>query len=120
MGTKRIAYFLNIQTTTAPWFQILKYAFYFFSVLFSLALLYVYPLMKRTGGKPIRLIVTGLLLTIGHPIMSLGIIGSLLVLVIIYSIWPGMLLFFGLSSIAWLMTKALANIIEKNQDQQAI
>lgn len=113
-------YFLSMQTLTAPWFQVLKYAFYFFSLIFILALLYVYPLVKWTGEQHIRLIVTGLLLTVGHPMISLGITGSLLVLLVVYSIWPGMLLFFALSSIAWLMTKALANIIEKNQDQQAI
>lgn len=111
-------YFLSTQTLTAPWFQILKYAFYFFSVLFIIALLYVYPLMKWTGEKHIRLIITGFLLTVGHPVTSVGLFFSLLVLLIVYSIWPGMFLFFALSSIAWLMTKALAHIIEKKQNQQ--
>ena len=106
-------YYLNQVALTTSWFQIIKYAFYTFTFLLILAILYAYPLMKQTGEAHIRVLVMGLLMAVGHPLISLGVIGSLIVLVLIFLMWPGMLFFFGLSAITWLMTKTVANIMKK-------
>lgn len=106
-------YYLNQVTLNAAWFQIVKYAFYTFTFLLTIAILYAYPLTKQTGEDHIRVFVLGLLMAVGHPLITLGVIGSLIVLLIIFALWPGMLFFFGLTAMAWLMTKVVAHIMEK-------
>lgn len=104
----------------SAWFQIFKYAFYTFVFLLVLSVLYVYPLMKQMGETPIRLFVVALLMAIGHPLTTLGVIVTLVALIVIYSIWPSMLFFFGMSSVAWIMTKAILSIHEKRKEKQPI
>jgi len=113
-------YYLSNQTSQFMWFQLFKYAFYTFTFLLSLTVLYTYPLMKQTGEEHLRMFVVGLFMIVGHPLITLGVIGSLLVLVIIFLMWPGMLFFFGVSSVAFIMTKAVSKIIEQNQEEQTV
>lgn len=113
-------YFLNQLSITSMWFQVLKYAFYTFSALIFLSILYVYPLMKQTGENHIRVFVMGVFLAIGNPLTTLGIIAALLILGFIFLLWPGMLFFFGVSGIAYVMTKAVSHVVQKNQEKQTI
>jgi uncharacterized membrane protein YesL len=112
------SYFLNHLTITSGWFQVLKYGFYTFFLLIILSILYAYPLMKNTGENHIRIFVMALFVAIGHPLTTLGVIGSLLIMLFIFLLWPGMVFFFGISGTAYIMTKAVSHILSKSQEEQ--
>lgn len=112
--------FLNSLNISSVWFQILKYAFYTFTAILVLSVSYAYPLAKVTGETHIRLLLIGLFMAIGHPLITFGLIAGLIVLIILFSIWPGMLFFFAVSGGAWLMTKAVLTCIKKDQEKQTI
>lgn len=71
--------------------------------------------MKRTGKYHVRMIIFGLMLAIKNPLVTLGVIASVIGLTIIYMIWPSMLFFFALTGIAWIMTKAVSYIFAKEK-----
>lgn len=112
--------FLNSLNLSSVWYQIFKYAFYTFTGMLVLSIFYAYPLIKKTGDTHIRLLLVGLFMAIRYPLVTLGLISSLIILIILFSIWPGMLFFFAVSGGAWLMTKAVSTCIKKDQEKQII
>lgn len=113
------SYFLNQLPITSAWFQILKYAFYTFCFLLVLGVLYAYPLMKRVEETSIRLFVMSLVVAVGHPLTTGVTIVCLGVLSGIFLLWPAMLFFFLVSGVAYIMTKAVSVIHQKNQEKNA-
>lgn len=111
-------YVLNQLAISSVWFQILKYAFYTFSLLIVLSILYAYPLVKQLGENPIRVFLMGFFVAVGNPLTTLGVIGSFFLLGVICLLWPGMLFFFVASGTSYIMTKAVSYITSKSQEKQ--
>lgn len=107
--------FLSMQTIPDAWFQLFKYALYTLSILFLLGALFSYPLSKRIQTTPLRTFLSGLMLAIGHPIISLGLLLSLIIILFILLRWPALLFFFSVSGIAWLSTKAVTQATKKQK-----
>lgn len=112
-------YILKQITMDEAWFHILKYAFYTFSLLITVALFYAYPLSKRSNKKSVRVFVSGFLTVIGNPLLTGGVVLSFIALAILFSIWPALLFFFSVSGPAWLMTKAVSQALKKLEEKQS-
>lgn len=111
-------YILNQLAITSVWFQVFKYAFYTISILIILSIFYACALMKQIDENHIRVFLMGLFIAVGNPWITLGAIGSLLILGLLFLLWPGMLFFFAASGIAYVMTKAVSHIANKRQEKQ--
>lgn len=111
-------YFLSLQSISSPLFQILKYAFYTFSILITLAILYAIPLMKKLERNDIKMLIIGLGVAVRNPLITLTAMGGVVVLIAMCTIWPSMLFFFSVSGVAWMMTKASSKVIAKEQEKR--
>lgn len=110
-------YFLNRLTIDTAWFQILKYAFYTLAVMVLLTVLFSYCLSKVLENTSFQIFLIGFLLLIGKPIITLAVVASLLLMIIIISIFPSMLFFISMSGIAWLgMTAVFYSLEDKEND----
>lgn len=103
-------YFLSSLSLTVTWFQIFKYAFYTLMVLIFLAILYAYPLAKRTGIRSFRIFLMGLMLMVGNPKVTISLLIMLIAFVLFFSWFPAMLFFLPMSGLAWLGATALENV----------
>lgn len=110
--------FLNAVNDSAAWFQLFKYALYTLFVLFLIGVLFSYPLSKRVKEKPVRQFLMGLMLAVGNPLISLGMMASLVALIVVFLYWPAMIFFFSVSGVAWLSTKAVHHAIKKVEKKQ--
>jgi len=79
-------YFLSSLTLAVTWFQIFKYAFYTLMVLIFLAILYAYPLAKRTGIRSFRIFLMGLMLMVGNPKVTISLLIMLIAFVLFFQL----------------------------------
>lgn len=107
--------FLSMQTIPDAWFQLFKYALYTLSVLFLVGVLFGYPLSKRIQTTTPRTFLMGLMMAVGHPLISVGLLISLVVICFVLLRWPALLFFFSASGIAWISTKAVSLAVQKTQ-----
>lgn len=107
--------FLSSQTIPEAGFQVLKYAVYTLFVVFVVGVLYGYPLWKKIQKNTLQTFLMGIMLAVGHPVISLGLVVSLVGLLFIFLKWPAMIFFFLFSAPAWLGTKAVSLALEKNR-----
>lgn len=110
-------YFLNTVDISSGLFQILKYAFYTFSFILSLGILYAITFMKRLEQTNVRIVIFGFVMAVLHPIITLMAVGSILVLMVVCLVWPSMIFFFFVSGMAWIMTKAASKVMELEQEK---
>ncbi|WP_028273717.1 YesL family protein [Atopococcus tabaci] len=107
--------FLSSQSIPEAGFQVLKYAVYTLFVVFVVGLLYGYPLLKKIQKNTLQTFLMGIMLAVAHPIISLGLLISLIGLFFIFLKWPAVIFFFSFSAPAWLGTKAVSLALEKNR-----
>lgn len=109
---------LNSISNPPAWVQIYLYVLYFFSILFSLTALFFAALSKKLTLTIPKQLLTSFLLMIGHPLVSLGLLATVLLLLLLFSIWPAMIFFFSASGIGWAATiavkKAFTKMVQKN------
>ena len=108
------SWFLNTQMlSSSAGIQIYKYALYTFGILFGLTALYSYPLSKKIKLPVSRLYLSGMVLMISQPIISLGLLISIIVIAIVLLKWPALGFFFSVSLVAWLATLAMEKAYKK-------
>lgn len=106
--------FLTVYGRDNTGLQIYKYALYTFGVIIGLTALYSYPLSKKVTLPIGSLYLSGLMLMISQPLVSLGLLTSIGVMALALLKWPALFLFFSASVLAWLATLALNKSYEKN------
>lgn len=111
-------WFLTVYGRDNTGLQIYKYALYTFGVILGLTTLYSYPLTKKVNLPIARLYLSGLVLMISQPLVSLGLLVSVGVLVLVLLKWPALFFFFSASVVAWLATLALNKSYKKNAKNQ--
>lgn len=107
------SWFLNTQMTATAGIQIYKYALYTFGILFGLTSLYSCPLSKKENVSVSRLFLTGMVIMISQPLISLLLLISIIVMVIVLLKWPVLGFFFLVSLVAWLATLAMEKAYKK-------
>lgn len=115
-------WYLNSLTDLSAWIPIYQYVLFFFSILFSLtALFYIALSQEFTQRLPVpKQLLTSLLVMVGHPLISLGLLVTVLLLLLVFSIWPAMLLFFSASGIGWATTLATKKAVAKTLQKQKV
>lgn len=115
-------WYLNSLPNLSAWIHIYQYVLYFFSILFSLtALFYAALLQEFTLSLTLpKQLLTSLLIMVGHPLISLGLLLTVLLLLFVFSIWPAMVLFFSASGIGWTATLATRKAVTKSLQKQNI
>lgn len=88
------SWFLNTQMTATAGIQIYKYALYTFGILFGLTSLYSCPLSKKVNVSVSRLFLTGMVLMVSQPLISLLLLISIIVMAIVLLKWPALAFFF--------------------------
>lgn len=115
-------WYLNSLTDLSAWIHIYQYVLYFFSVLFSLTALF-YAALSQESTLTLTLpkqLFTSLLMMVGHPLISLGLLFTVSLLLLVFSIWPAMLLFFSASGIGWAATLAAKKAVTKTLQKQKV
>lgn len=107
------SWFLNTQMTATAGIQIYKYALYTFGILFGLTSLYSCPLSKKVNVSVSRLFLTGMVIMISQPLISLLLLISIIVMAIVLLKWPVLGFFFLVSLVAWLATLAMEKAYKK-------
>ena len=107
------SWFLNTQMTATAGIQIYKYALYTFGILFGLTSLYSCPLSKKVNVSVSRLFLTGMVLMVSQPLISLLLLISIIVMAIVLLKWPALAFFFSVSVLAWLATLAMEKAYKK-------
>ena len=98
------SWILTLLAQTQAWLHIYKYVLYMTTFLFSLTALYYFPLSKKLSGSGPKQFLTAFWLMIGHPVLSLLLAVSCMLLVIILLRFPALLFFFSGSGIVGLAT----------------
>lgn len=105
-------YLANLASPPA-WIQIYKYVIYVAFVLFSLTVLFYFPLTKKLTTSLPKQFLTGFVLMVGHPIISLGLLLVTVALIFVLLRWPALLFFFSASGLGWIATIASKNAFSK-------
>lgn len=113
-------WYLNSLSTPSAWIHIYQYVLYFFSILFSLTALFYAALSKKLPLTFPKRLLTSLLMMIGHPVISGGLLLTVLLLLFIFSNWPAMLFFFSASGIGWAATLATKKAVAKTIQKQKV
>lgn len=112
-------WFLEQLSSQAGWIQIYQYVLYFLTILFCLTALFYVTLTKIVQLPLRKQFLTSFFLMIGHPLISFGLLLTVMVLLFIFSRWPALLFFFSGSGIGWAATlatkKAVSKTIQKQQ-----
>ncbi|MER2293703.1 MAG: DUF624 domain-containing protein [Desemzia incerta] len=98
------SWILTLLAQTQAWLHIYKYVLYMTTFLFSLTALYYFPLSKKLSGSGPKQLLTAFWLMIGHPVLSLLLAASCMLLVIILLRFPALLFFFSGTGLAGLAT----------------
>lgn len=107
------SWYLTNLASPATWIQIYKYVIYVVSILFSLTTLFYFPLTKKMTVSLPKKVLTGFVLMIGHPLISLGLILASAALIFVLLRWPALLFFFSVSGFGWIATLATKKAFNK-------
>lgn len=107
------SWYLSNLTSTAAWIQIYKYVIYVASILFSLTVLFYFPLTKKMTTSLPKQFLTGFVLMAGHSLISLGLLFASVTLIFVLLRWPALLFFFSGSGLGWIATLATKKAFNK-------
>ena len=108
------SWFLTHLAQMQAWLHIYKYVLYITTILFSLTALYYFPLTKKLRGTVLKQLLTAFWLMIKHPVLSLLLAVSSILLVIVLLRFPALLFFFSGSGVAGLATVFVNKAIYHN------
>ncbi|MBT2757814.1 YesL family protein [Mesobacillus foraminis] len=91
-----------------------------FIFLYSLLLLYVFPLFTNYDIKIFQVIKTSLIMMVLYPLSTIMMVISCVIVYYVMNLVPGLILFFGLSSLSFLLTWCAHYAFAKNQKKEAL
>lgn len=102
-----------IHSLEQSWMLVFKYMLYTLTVVFLLFSIYCFPIYVRLQQSWYKVYVAALVVSLSRPFVSIVLLLQLLVLGAVLLYWPSLLLFFSMSVLGLLASKAVALAVEK-------